>query len=53
MSNNHERDPDGAPANQPEETANTKQRNAVNRFAQYTAPAMLAVLLSERAFAAY
>jgi hypothetical protein len=37
---------------QPDETTDTKQRKAVGRFAKYTAPTMLALLLSDRAFAA-
>jgi hypothetical protein len=51
MNNDREGGRDERPTNQPEETAGEKQREAVNRFAQYTAPAMLAVLLGNRAFA--
>ena len=52
MSNDRERGADEGAANKPEEIADTKQRENVGRFAKYTAPAMLALLLGDRMAAA-
>jgi hypothetical protein len=48
MNNDRERGSDKGPANQPEDIAREKQREAVGRFAKYTAPAMLALLAGDR-----
>ncbi len=52
MNNDRERGSDKGPANQPEDIAREKQRDAVGRFAKYTAPTMLALLTGDRVFAA-
>jgi hypothetical protein len=52
MSNDRERGVDEGVANKPEEIADIKQRENVGRFAKYTAPAMLALLLGDRMAAA-
>jgi hypothetical protein len=51
MSNDRERGPD-EPANQPEDASEVTQRDAVNRFAKYTAPTMLALLVGDKMAAA-
>jgi hypothetical protein len=48
MSNDRKHGPDEAPANQPQETADEQQRDIIGRFAKYTAPALLALLWSDR-----
>jgi hypothetical protein len=45
MSGDPERGPDDRPPEKPEETADTKRRDGVGQFAQYTAPTTLALLL--------
>ncbi len=44
MSNDPERGPDDRPPDQLEEAASIKRREALGRFAQYTAPTMFALL---------
>jgi hypothetical protein len=46
MSSDPERGPEDGPPDQPEVTADAKRREDVGRFAQYTAPTTLALLLS-------
>ncbi len=49
MNDDHERGVDGNAAEQPQ---GPTRREALGRFAQYTAPVMLAMLLGEKAVAA-
>ncbi len=49
MSNDPERGPDDRPPDQPEEPADIKEREGLVRFATYTSPALLALLVSDRA----
>jgi hypothetical protein len=51
MSDDRKRGADERPANEPEDVASEKQREALGRFAKYTSPAMLAVLLGKPAYA--
>lgn len=48
MSNDRQRGTDEGSASQPEEIASKRQHQAVGRFAKYTAPALLALLWSDR-----
>jgi hypothetical protein len=48
MDDEHGHGLDEDPANKPEDTSGTKQRDAVNRFAKYTAPTLLALLASDK-----
>ncbi len=48
MSNGAERGPDDRPPDQPEEAADNRRRLDLGRFANYTAPTTLALLLSTR-----
>jgi hypothetical protein len=50
MSDDREHDPKDGPLNinEPTETSEPTRRQALGRFAKYTAPAMLALLMSEQ-----
>jgi hypothetical protein len=52
MRDDRERGSGEEPANQPGEASEAKQREALGRFAKYTAPTMLALLVSDKTFAA-
>ena len=52
MNNAAEQDPNDGPPDQPKEAADIKRRKALGQFANYTAPATLAMLLSTRAMQA-
>jgi hypothetical protein len=54
MSDDCEREPKDGSLNldQPAETSDPSRRQALGRFAKYTAPAMLALLMSDQAFPA-
>ncbi len=52
MSNDPERGADDGVPDQPEKTTDTKQRDGVGQFANYTAPATLAMLVSTKAASA-
>jgi Chaperone of endosialidase len=51
VSNDREHGSD-KPANQPEDSSDNKQREAVGRFARYKAPTMLALLVGDKMAAA-
>ncbi len=51
MNNDAEQDPNDGPPDQPKEAADIRRRKALGQFANYTAPATLAMLLSTRAMA--
>jgi hypothetical protein len=52
MSTHSERNPVGPVADQAEDDTDQDRREAILRLAKYTAPAMLAMLLSNKAMAA-
>jgi hypothetical protein len=51
VNNDHDRRSDERPANQPEDVAATKHREAVRRFAKYSALTVLTFLAGNRVFA--
>ena len=48
MSNDAEHDREDGPPDQPQKAEDIKRRKALGQFANYTAPATLAMLLSTR-----
>ena len=51
MSNDRKPDSNKSSADRSQESADIKERKAIGRFATYTSPALLALLVSERALA--
>ena len=51
MSNDREPHSEKSSADRSQESSDVKEREALGRFATYTSPALLALLVSERALA--